>query len=159
MAKARDRIEDAKPYVRRAIQDEELRDNLRSAFATARDVYDELIANRGLTGAATKVASDKDIQDKLRSAIQDLRDAADRIQGNQDHKGRNSTLLLAGIALGILFNPMTGPETRRWLKDALVGEDEEFGYGSSGNGSWGRLTRSPSARATWPSLPRARADI
>jgi len=73
--------------------------------------------------------------DQLRSAIQDLRDAADRIQGNQDHKGRNSTLLLAGIALGILFNPMTGPETRRWLKDKIFGEDEEFGYGSSGNGS------------------------
>src|SRR5580765_7395743 len=139
MANARDRIEDAKPYVRRAIQDEELRDNLRSAFATARDVYDELIANRGLTGAATKVASDKDIQDQLRSAIQDLRDAADRIQGNQDHKGRNSTLLLAGIALGILFNPLTGPETRRWLKDQIFGEDEEVGYGGSGNGNKTKL--------------------
>jgi hypothetical protein len=29
---------------------------------------------------------------------------------------------------------MTGPETRRWLKDRIFGEDEEFGYGgSSGN--------------------------
>ncbi|HEX3687065.1 MAG TPA: hypothetical protein VHU60_05730 [Gaiellaceae bacterium] len=135
MAKTRDRIEDAKPYVKRAIEDEALRENLRSAFATARDVYDELIANRGVTGLATKVASDKEIQDQLRSAIEDLRDAADRIQGNQEHKGRNSSLLLAGIALGILFNPLTGPETRRWLKDKIFGEDEEFGYGSSGNGS------------------------
>jgi hypothetical protein len=135
MAKAKDRFEDAKPYVRRAIQDEELRDNLRSAFATARDVYDELIANRGMTGVATKVASDKDIQDQLRSAIGDLREAADRVQGHQAHKGRNGTLLLVGIALGVLFNPMTGPETRRWLKDKVFGEDEEFGYGSSGNGS------------------------
>jgi hypothetical protein len=135
MAKARDRIEDAKPYVKRAIEDEVLRENLRSAFATARDVYDDLIANRGVTGLATKVASDKEIQDQLRSAIQDLRDAADRIQGHQEHKGRNSTLLLTGIALGILFNPLTGPETRRWLKDKIFGEDEEFGYGSSsGNG-------------------------
>jgi hypothetical protein len=135
MAKTRDRIEDAKPYVKRAIEDEVLRENLRSAFATARDVYDELIANRGVTGLATKVASDKEIQDQLRSAIEDLRGAADRIQGNQEHKGRNSSLLLAGIALGILFNPLTGPETRRWLKDKIFGEDEEFGYGSSGNGS------------------------
>ena len=114
MAKARDRIEDAKPYVKRAIQDEELRENLRSAFSTARDVYDELIGNRGVTGVATKVASDKDIQDQLRSAIQDLRDAADRVQGQQAHKGRNSSLLLVGIVIGILFNPLTGPETRRW---------------------------------------------
>ena len=135
MANARDRIEDAKPYVKRAIEDEVLRENLRSAFATARGVYDELIANRGVTGVATKVATDQDIQDQLRSAIQDLRDAADRIQGHQDHKGRNSSLLLIGITLGLLFNPLTGPETRRWLKDQIFGEDEEFGYGSSGNGS------------------------
>jgi hypothetical protein len=134
MPNAKDRIQDAKPYVQRALQDEELRENLRNAFATARDVYDELLGNRGVTGIATKVASDEDIQDQLRSAIQDLRNAANRIQGQESHKSRNSTLLLAGIILGILFNPMTGPETRRWLKDRIFGEDEEFGYGgSSGN--------------------------
>ena len=131
MPKATDRIQDAKPYVKRALQDEELRDNLRSAFATARDVYDELLGNRGVTGIATKVASDEDIQEQLRSAIQDLRKAADRIQGHESHKSRNSTLLLAGIVLGMLFNPMTGPETRRWLKDRIFGEDEEFGYGGN----------------------------
>jgi hypothetical protein len=135
--KARDRVADVKPYVTRAMQDEELRDNLRSAFSTARNVYDELIGKRGMTGVATKVASDKEIQDQLRSAIEDLRLAANRVQGKESHKGRNSTVLLAGIALGILFNPMTGPETRRWLKDKIFGEDEEFGYGgeSSGNSS------------------------
>ena len=135
MANAKERVSDVKPYVQRAIQDEELRDNLRSAFATARDVYDELIGNRGVTGVATKVASDKDIQDQLRSAIQDLRNAANRIQGQDTHKGRNSSLLLVGIALGILFNPVTGPETRRWLKDRVFGEDEEFGYGGSSSGN------------------------
>jgi hypothetical protein len=135
MPNAKDRIQDAKPYVQRALQDEELRENLRNAFATARDVYDELLGNRGVTGIATKVASDEDIQGQLRSAIQDLRSAANRIQGQESHKSRNSTLLLAGIILGILFNPMTGPETRRWLKDRIFGEDEEFGYGGSTGGN------------------------
>jgi hypothetical protein len=135
MAKAKDRVADVKPYVKRAIQDEELRDNLRSAFATARDVYDELIGGRGVSGLAGKVAGDKDIQDQLRSAIEDLRTAANRIQGREEHKSRNSTLLLAGITLGILFNPMTGPETRRWLKDKIFGEDEEFGYGAGSGGN------------------------
>jgi hypothetical protein len=135
MAKAKDRVSDVKPYVKRAIQDEELRDNLRSAFATARDVYDELIGNRGVTGVASKVATDKEIQEQLRSAIDDLRSAADRIQGEEGHKGRNATLLMAGIALGILFNPFTGPETRRWLKDQVFGEDEEFGYGGGSGGN------------------------
>jgi hypothetical protein len=135
MAKAKDRVADVKPYVKRAMQDEELRENLRSAFATARGVYDELIGGRGVTGVANKVASDKDIQDQLRSAIEDLRSAASRIQGKEEHKGRNTSLLLAGIALGILFNPMTGPKTRRWLKDKIFGENEEFGYGSGSGGN------------------------
>jgi hypothetical protein len=135
MNKAKDRVSDVKPYVKRALQDEELRENLRSAYATARDVYDELMGGRGVTGVATKVASDKDIQDQLRSAIEDLRSAAERIQGRDDHTGRNVSLLLAGIALGILFNPLTGPETRRWLKDRIFGEDEEFGYGGDSSGN------------------------
>jgi hypothetical protein len=130
MPKAKDRVAEVKPYIQRAIQDEELRENLRSAFDTARGVYDELIGGRGMTAVASKVASDKEIQDQLRSAIEDLRSAADRIQGKEEHKARNTSLLLAGIALGVLFNPMTGPETRRWLKDKIFGEDEDFGYGS-----------------------------
>jgi hypothetical protein len=133
--KAKDRVNDVKPYVKRAMQDQELRENLRSAFITARDVYGELIGKRGVSGVATKVASDKDIQDQLRSAIEDLRAAANRVQGGESHKARNSTLLLAGIVLGILFNPMTGPETRRWLKDKIFGEDEQFGYGDGSSGS------------------------
>jgi hypothetical protein len=134
MAKAKDRVADMKPYVKRAIQDEELRDSLRSAFTTARDVYDELMGGRGVTAVATKVASDEDIQKQLRSAIEDLRSAASRIQGKEEHKSRNTSLLLAGIALGILFNPMTGPQTRGWLKDKIFGEDEEFGYGAGSSG-------------------------
>lgn len=135
MTKAKDRLEDAKPYVKRAIQDEELRESLRSAFATARDVYDELLGNRGVTGIASKVATDQDIQDQLRSAIDDLRSAANRVQGAETHKSRNGGLLFVGIALGILFNPITGPDTRRWLKDTIFGADEEFGYGSGTSGN------------------------
>jgi hypothetical protein len=133
--KAKDRFEDAKPYVKRAIQDEELRESLRSAFGTARDVYEELLGNRGVTGIASKVATDEEIQEQLRSAIEDLRSAADRIQGADTHKGRNSGLLLVGIALGILFNPITGPDTRRWLKDTIFGADDEFGYGAGSSGN------------------------
>ena len=135
MTKAKDRFEDAKPYVQRAIQDEELRESLRSAFATARDVYDELVGNRGVTGIASKVETDEDIQVQLRSAIDDLRNAANRIQGAERNRGRNGGLLLVGLALGILFNPITGPDTRRWLKDTVFGADEEFGYGSGSSGN------------------------
>lgn len=137
MAATRDRIADMKPYVERAMKDEELRDSLKSAFAAFREVYDELGGRPRATATtlATRLATDKDIQDNLRSAIEDLRTAARRVQGKESHKGRNMTLLLAGIAIGVFFNPITGPDTRRWLKDTLFGAEDEFGYqggGSSG---------------------------
>ena len=33
-------------------------------------------------------------------------------------------LLLAGITLGLLFNPMTGPQTRKWLMDKIAGDGD-----------------------------------
>ncbi len=134
MAKTRDRVSDVKPYVERAIKDEEFRDNLKSAFVAARDVYDELMGPRGVGGKAARVASDKDLRDTLRSAIEDLRSAADRVQHGPSHKGRN-LFVVTGIALGILlFNPMTDSDTRKWLKEAVLGEEDEFGYqGNSGS--------------------------
>ena len=67
------------------------------------------------------------MRDKLRDAIDDLRSAADRLQGRKSQSKSHTGLLVAGIALGILFNPVTGPETRRWLKDMLSGGGDDFG--------------------------------
>ena len=39
---------------------------------------------------------------------------------------KNVTILLAGITLGVLFNPATGPDTRRWLKDRILGPEQPF---------------------------------
>jgi hypothetical protein len=137
MAKTKDKVYDAagnvKPYVERAMADEKLRDDVMSAFGTARELYNELVGGRGAVTLATRVATDEEIRDKLKDAIDDLRNAADRLQGKKDHGGRNATLLVAGIALGILFNPVTGPETRRWLKDMIGGGDDEFGGDYSTN--------------------------
>jgi hypothetical protein len=82
---------------------------------------------------ATRGAPDDEVRDKLREAIEDLRSAADRLQGKRSRSGRNTTLLVAGIALGLLFNPVTGPETRKWLKD-MIGGGDEFGGDYSSNG-------------------------
>ena len=95
---------------------------LKEAFNAARDVYAELLGGRNLTATATRVATDKDIQENLRKTIEELRKATDRIQGKADHGTRNTMLLLAGITAGILFNPMTGPQTRAWLMQKITGE-------------------------------------
>jgi hypothetical protein len=137
MASTKDRISDTadsvRPYLERAVKDEEVRENVKSALLAARNIYDELIGSRGVTYAATRMATDKDLQESLRSAIDDLRTAADRVQGKDSHAGRNMTLLVTGIALGLLFNPVTGPSTRRWLSDLVLGKDE-FGD-TAGNNS------------------------
>jgi len=133
MSSAKQRVSDAKPYVERAVKDEELRDSLKSAFYAARDVYDELMGPRGATALATRVATDQDIQDNLRKVVEELRHAADRVQGKDDHTGRNFLLLLTGVAIGVFFNPFSGPQTRKWLKDKVFGAEPEFSYG--GNGS------------------------
>jgi hypothetical protein len=139
MAKAKTKVQDAadsmKPYVERAMADDKLRKDVLHAFKTAKKLYNDLLGgDTAPVTLATRVATDDDIRDKLRQAIEDLRSASDRLQGKKDHGGRNATLLVAGIALGILFNPVTGPETRRFLKDMIAGgSDGQSGGNSSGS--------------------------
>jgi hypothetical protein len=138
MAKTREKVQDAtgtvKPYVERALRDEDLRESVKSAYESARYIYNELMGGRGVTGVAARVATDKDLQAELRSAVAELRNAADRVQGKDEHKGRNSTLLFLGIVLGVLFNPVTGPSTRKWISDTLFGGGDDFTY-QGGNGA------------------------
>ena len=109
MAKTREKLLDktggARPYVERALTDQDLRDNLRNAWDSARHVYDE------------------------------LREAAERVQGKKQHGARNTMLLLTGIGLGILFNPVTGPQTRKWLSDTMLGSSDDFTYKGDGGTS------------------------
>jgi hypothetical protein len=141
MAKTKDRVSDAadtvKPYVDRAIHDAELRENVRNAYQSARSIYDELIGNRGVTGVAARVATDKDIQEDLRRTVEQLRRAADRVQGKEEHKSRNGGLLILGFVLAILFNPITGPATRKWLSDRVLGGGDDFTYQGGGSGDSG----------------------
>ena len=131
--KVYDAAENIKPYVERAMADEKLRADVLHAFKTAKKLYRELVGgDTAPVTLATRVATDDDVRDKLREAIEDLRRVSDRLQGKKEHSGRNATLLVAGIALGLLFNPITGPETRRFLKEMLgSGDDSEHHAGGS----------------------------
>jgi hypothetical protein len=136
MAKAKDRVAEVRPYVERALKDQQVRENVRTAFVAARDVYDELLGGRGATGVAARVATDEEIQANLRTAIEELRSAAQRVQGKEDHAFRNTMLLVLGLSLGVLFNPFTGRQTREWVKEKIFGPTETFTYDEqSGDGS------------------------
>jgi hypothetical protein len=121
-------VETARPYVDRLARDEELHEHVKNAYASARTIYDDLIGGRGAQALATKVATDKDIQGQLRNAVEELRLAGERAQGKESHTKRNAALLVLGITLGILFNPATGPQTRKWLKDKVLGPEQPFEY-------------------------------
>ena len=123
-SKVSDTADSIRPYVERAMADDKLRADVMHAFKTAKKLYAELVdgETKPVT-LATRVATDDDIREKLSTAIEDLRSASNRLQGKKDHAGRNTTLLIAGLALGILYNPVTGSETRRVIKDMLTGTE------------------------------------
>jgi hypothetical protein len=131
----------ARPYVERALRDQELRDNIRNAYASARAVYDELSSRRRVSDAATQLAQDKDVQDDLRKAVEELRNAAGRVKNvnraspEPARAARNGLILTFGIALGILLNPITGPTVRRLLARKLFGSGDGFVYQGNGGPS------------------------
>jgi len=113
------------PYVQRLVEDDDLRENLRTAYDSARNAY-ERIANG--KGPAKAIMDDKKTQKELREAATSLRDAADTLRGaKKKKKGRTLLVLLVGggLALGL------SEGLRKKVLDALFGAEEEFEYTST----------------------------
>jgi len=126
MVKTKDKptlaAETLRPYVKRAIEDPELRDDLLAAFVAARSLYGQVAKGHGVKGKAEKV-SDKDFQKQLQELVAEVTDATDRLKGDQQkgHKMRSRVMLLTGVTLGVLYNPWTGQATRDWIMDRVAG--------------------------------------
>ena len=120
-----DTIETVKPYLERALRDEEFRTDLKDALAAARELYGPLSKQNGVSGGARALATDKKAQEQMRRAFEDLLSAKDTLQGKKkkSHKGRNM-VLLAGLIAGALYTPWTGPQTREKLLDLIAGQDD-----------------------------------
>ena len=118
-------FEMVKPYLERAMTDEEFRNDLKDALAAARELYGPLSKQNGVSGGARALATDKKAQEQMRRAMEDLLSAKDNLQGKKKkgHKGRNM-VLLAGLVAGALYNPWTGPQTREKLLDMIAGQDD-----------------------------------
>jgi hypothetical protein len=125
-ARIADTIEIVRPYLERALRDEEFRKDLKDALVAARELYGPLTKQNGVGASARVLATDKKTQEQMRRALEDLMSAKDTLQGKKQkksHKGRNM-VLLAGIIAGALYNPWTGPQTREKLLDMIAGEDD-----------------------------------
>ena len=119
-------VDSLKPYVERALKDDEFRAHVREALVTARGIYGDLSKEKTVGKSARKLATDKDVQESLRKALDEIGSAANTMQtkGKKKKGKKGKKLLVAGIVVGALYNPWTGPQTRQWLLDRIAGDDE-----------------------------------
>ena len=124
-AKIMDTVDTLRPYLERALTDEDFRRDLKDALGAAKELYGPLSKGNGVSGGARMLATDKKAQEQLRRALDDLSSATTTLKGEKkkSHKGRNA-VLLAGIIAGLLYNPWTGPQTREKLLDMIAGQDD-----------------------------------
>src|SRR3712207_4552661 len=120
----------AQPYVQRLIQDEELRDNLRTAYESGRNAYSRL--NNG-KAPAKALLDDKKLHKDLQKAADSLRDASDALREGPKRKKRKGgigRLLLLGIVGGGVALGVSS-DLRNKVLDLLFGAEEEFDYTST----------------------------
>jgi hypothetical protein len=116
------------PYVQRLLQDEDLRENLKTAFESARVAFDRL--NNGKAPAKV-ILDDKKFQKELHNASEALRDAASALRDGpkkrKKRRGRKLVLLLVGAGLALALSE----GLRNKVLDLLFGAEEEFDYTST----------------------------
>jgi hypothetical protein len=116
------------PYVQRLIEDEDLRDNLKEAFDSAKKAYGRATGNG--KGPVKAVTSDKKVQKEMRQAAEALQEARDRLQKPKKKKHRLGKLLVLAIVGGVVAL-VVSEGARKAVLDALFGAEEEFEYTSS----------------------------
>jgi len=116
------------PYVQRIVEDEELRDNLRTAYDSARKAYGRMANGKG---PAKALLDDKKTQKELREAASSLREAADALRGSKRRRkrSRRGGILLLLVGAGAALALSEG--LRKKVLDALFGAEEEFEYTST----------------------------
>jgi hypothetical protein len=113
-------------YVRRLLEDEELRDNIRTAFESAKKAYGRVSNGKG---PAKALMDDKKVHKDLRNAAESLREASDQLRGKSEgHAFRNLVMLaIVGSVLALVLSE----DLRKAVLDRLFGAEEEFEYTST----------------------------
>ncbi|MEA2483978.1 MAG: hypothetical protein QOC55_1925 [Thermoleophilaceae bacterium] len=131
-------------YVQRLIEDDDLRENLRTAYDSARSAYTRMANGKGASAAL----NDKKTQKQLREAATSLKDAADALRDAKKPKRKGRGLLFLVVGVGLAFALSEG--LRKKALDTLFGAEEEFEYTSpttstSNGGSSGSSTAAAGA--------------
>jgi hypothetical protein len=115
------------PYVRRLVEDEELRQNIRTAFDSAKKAYSRMQNGKG---PAKALFDDKKVQKELGNAAQSLRTATDQLRGKTDKGFPFGKVLLVGV-VGAGLALVLSEDLRKKVLDKLFGAEEEFEYTST----------------------------
>jgi hypothetical protein len=116
------------PYVQRIVEDDQLRDNLRTAYESARKAYERMSNGKG---PAKALLEDKKTQRELREAASSLREAADSLRGAKAKKKRRRRGRVLLIVVGVGAALALSEGLRKKVLDALFGAEEEFEYSST----------------------------
>ena len=115
------------PYVQRVVEDDELRDNLRTAYESAKKAYARMSNGKG----PQAVLDDKKTQKELREAASAMKDAANALRGGKKKRkgglGRKLFVLAVGAGLALALSE----GLRKKVLDTLFGAEEEFEYTST----------------------------
>jgi hypothetical protein len=114
------------PYVRRLIEDEDLRASVKDAFDAARHAYGRMSNGKGPYRALTE---DKKVQRDLRTAAENLKEASERFQGRRKKRHPLRKLLVVGL-VGAVLAIALNEDLRKAVLDRLFGAEEEFEYTS-----------------------------
>jgi len=112
------------------IQDEELRNNIRTAYESGRSAYGRL--NNG-KAPAKALLDDKKLHRDLQAASDALRDASDALREGpkkKKRKGGIGRLLMISIVGGGIALAVSS-DLRNKVLDLLFGAEEEFDYTST----------------------------
>ena len=117
------------PYVKRIAEDEELRQNLWSAYESARDAVGRLQNGKHPT---KQIFDDKKLQKDLKSAAESFRDASVALREAPKKKkrgGLGKVLLIGVVGAGLAL--AVSEDLRKKVLDALFGAEEEFEYSAT----------------------------
>ena len=117
------------PYLRRMVEDEDLRQNIADAYDSARKAYTRLSNGKSPT---KQIFDDKKLQKDIRTAAESFRDASVALREAPKKKrgGGLGKLILVAIIGGAVALAVS-EDLRKKVLDALFGAEEEFEYTST----------------------------